>query len=157
MRPFAVLDDLRRQYFPAALNRVPAHVSLFHALPGGEIDAIAKTLAGLCARTPRFELWPEAPVSLGRGVAVRYRSEALAQVHAELSRHWAAWLTPQDRQRFKAHVTIQNKVTPAEVRVLLHSLDFGAIPVCRVEGLRLWRYRGGPWDRVDRFAFAGGV
>ena len=153
---FAVLDDLRRRYFPAALNRVPAHVSLFHALPGVEFDAVAAALAEICARTSCFDLWPEAPVSLGRGVAFRYSSETLARVHAELSRLWAAWLTPQDRQRFRAHVTIQNKVTAAEARALLAALDPGAIPVCRVGGLRLWRYRGGPWDDAGRFMFAGG-
>lgn len=134
---------------------MPAHVSLFHALPGTEIAAVTATLVEVCGRTPGFDLWPDAPVSLGRGVAVRYGSETLGRVHAELSRLWAAWLTPQDRQRFKAHVTIQNKVAPAEARALLHSLDFGAIPVCRVEGLRLWRYRGGPWDEAGTFLFAG--
>ena len=153
---FAVLDDLRHRHFPAALNKVPAHVSLFHALPGAEIDSVAATLAEVCGRTEIFDLWPEAPVSLGRGVAFRYSSQTLSSVHADLSRRWAAWLTPQDRQRFKAHVTIQNKVSPAEARALLASLDPGAMPVGRVEGLSLWRYRGGPWEKAGTFAFAGG-
>ena len=154
-RAFAILDGLRRRHFPAALNKIPAHVSLFHALPGAEIEAIGATLDEFAARTAPFDLWPLAPVSLGRGVAFRYESEALSQLHGELARRWAAWLSPQDRQTFKAHVTIQNKVAPADARLLLRSLDPDAIPACRVEGISLWRYRGGPWEKVSISRFAG--
>lgn len=154
-RAFAILDGLRRRHFPAALNKIPAHVSLFHALPGAEIETIGATLDELAARTACFDLWPLAPVSLGRGVAFRYESNALSRLHGELARGWAAWLSPQDRQTFKAHVTIQNKVAPADARALLRSLDPDAIPACRIEGLSLWRYRGGPWETVATSRFAG--
>ena len=130
-------------------------MSLFHALPGAEVEAVAATLDELAARTPAFDLWPLVPVSLGRGVAFRYEAEALSRLHAELARRWAAWLTPQDRQAFKAHVTIQNKVAPADARALLRSFTPDDIPACRVEGFSLWRYRGGPWDAVSTSRFAG--
>lgn len=154
-RAFAVLNGLRRRHFPAALNKVPAHVSLFHALPGAEIAAITATLDEIAARTSPIDLWPLAPVSLGRGVAFRYESEALTRVHGELARRWAGWLSPQDRQAFKPHVTIQNKVAPAEARALLANLTPDAIPPCKVEALGLWRYLGGPWEAVGESRLTG--
>ena len=33
---FARFDALRREHFPPTLNRIPAHVTLFHHLPGEE-------------------------------------------------------------------------------------------------------------------------
>ena len=150
---FATLDSLRRRHFPPALNKVPAHVSLFHALPGAERSHIEAVIAQVCAPMEPFELWPAGPVSLGRGVALRYDSEALGRLHGELARRFAQWLTPQDRQRFKAHVTIQNKVEPSRARTLLARLDPGEAPVCRVEGLDLWRYLGGPWQPIATLRF----
>ena len=35
----ARFEALRRAHYPAGLNRVPAHVSMFHHLPGRELDA----------------------------------------------------------------------------------------------------------------------
>lgn len=150
---FAILDSLRRRHFPPALNRIPAHVSLFHALPGAELAGVAATLAEVAAATAPFELWPTGPMSLGRGVALRYDSDTLSRLHGALARRFASWLTPQDRQRFKAHVTIQNKVAPAEARALLARLAPDEAPVCRVEGIDLWRYRGGPWEPVATLRF----
>ena len=151
---FATLDSLRRRHFPAALNKVPAHVSLFHALPGTELARVEATIAEICAATRPFDLWPAGFVSLGRGVALRYESETLSRLHGDLARRFSAWLTPQDRQRFKAHVTIQNKVEASQARALLASLDPGVSPVCRVEGIDLWRYLGGPWQHVATLRFA---
>ena len=36
----AWLEALRRAHFPPGRNLVPAHVTLFHALPGAEGDAV---------------------------------------------------------------------------------------------------------------------
>ena len=44
----AWLDALRRAQFPPERNLVPAHVTLFHALPGGELDAVLVALAEEC-------------------------------------------------------------------------------------------------------------
>jgi len=41
---FALFDRLRREHFPPERNVVPAHVTLFHALPGEERAAIASVL-----------------------------------------------------------------------------------------------------------------
>lgn len=67
---------------------------------------------------------------------------------------FAAWLTPQDRQKFQPHVTIQNKVTPEAARELLERLSDTWEPVtAQGRGLQLWRYRGGPWEGAGTFLF----
>lgn len=44
---FARFDGLRRRHFPEALNRIPAHATLFHHLPGLSEPGIVETLAAL--------------------------------------------------------------------------------------------------------------
>jgi 2'-5' RNA ligase len=62
---------------------------------------------------------------------------------------------PQDSQRFQPHVTIQNKVAPDEARALHRRLSAEFQPfTIRGEGLILWRYLGGPWERIRLFRFA---
>ncbi len=151
---FALLDGLRRRHFPAKLNRIPAHVSLFHQLPGAEEPAVVATVRALAGRTHAFALRPGMARSLGRGVALAYESADLALLRGTLAREWAAWLTPQDRQGFKPHVTIQNKVDPAVARALLTEMAGLEAPPCRVEGIVIWRYLDGPWERVATCLFA---
>lgn len=153
---FAVLDAMRRAYFPAKLNKIPAHFSLFHHLPAAEARAIHATLADECGRLAPFELQPRAVRSLGRGVALAYDCDGLARLHGRLARAWQAWLTPQDRQPFKAHVTIQNKVEPAEARTLLERLQAEPMPPCRIDRLVVWRYLGGPWELFSSHELSGG-
>ena len=93
---------------------------------------------------------------LGRGVAVVLTSPELARIRAGLARTWAPWLTPQDRTKRDLHVTVQNKVAPEVARALLAELSAGFVPErTRTVALALWRYRGGPWEPVARFAFIG--
>lgn len=61
--------------------------------------------------------------SLGRGVAVDVRSAPLIYLRTRLAAELETWLTPQDRQKFQPHVTIQNKVTPEVARDLLERLS----------------------------------
>ena len=63
-------------------------------------------------------------------------------------------LTAQDRQKFQPHVTVQNKVQPAEARALFERLraDFSPWPA-EGTGLDLWEYRGGPWGFVEGYPF----
>ncbi|MFN8500311.1 2'-5' RNA ligase family protein [Kouleothrix sp.] len=154
---FAVLDALRRAHFPAERNFIPAHLTLFHALPGEHEPAIRRALQLACAATPAPALRFERPVFLGRGVALLAESPELAVLRDRLAAGWAPWLSAQDRQRFRPHVTIQNKVAPEQARQLHTALAAGwaALPA-RGEGLLLWRYLGGPWEPVaeERFASA---
>ena len=154
---FAVLDQLRRRHFPAKLNRVPAHISLFHNLPGEEERAVLREVSDRCRPLRRVSLEPAGLHFLGRGVALAYHSPTLQALHGELSRAFDRWLVPQDRQRFKAHVTIQNKVDPADARALRDRLGAEPSPPVDVEGLIVWRYLGGPWERVGTCLFGQGL
>lgn len=153
-RSFDVLDGLRRRHFPKKLNKIPAHVSLFHQLPGEEVEGVRATLAEACRKVRPFAMTPIDLRFLGRGVAIAYEARELTRLHDELATAWAGWLTAQDRQSFRAHVTIQNKVETAVARALLETLrEELEPPSCRVEGLDLWRYLGGPWEAIETVRF----
>lgn len=146
-------DRLRAAHFPAGRNHLAAHVTLFHALPGEEVDAVSADLASAADR-PAFDVAVTGVRSLGRGVAYTLDAPELAELRADLARRWAPWLTPQDRQRHAPHVTVQNKVEPAVARALRDRLAAEFVPH-RVggRGLGLWRYLGGPWAPVAEHPF----
>ena len=144
-------DDLRRRHFPPERNHLAAHVTLFHALPGQEEAAVRADLADVVDGA--YDVEVTGVRFLGRGVAFELRSPDLQQVRGELARRWGPWLTPQDRQGLRPHVTVQNKVAPDVARRLHGELAASFTPyVVRVEGLALWRYLGGPWEPAARFA-----
>ncbi len=91
---------------------------------------------------------------LGRGVAYRIGSETLGTVRKGLAETFAEDLTRQDRERFRPHVTIQNKVTPETARATLAALEETFTPfTATAEGLQLWHYRGGPWSPLAAVRF----
>lgn len=151
---FAQFDGLRRRHFPAALNHIPAHVTLFHHLPGLDEAGITETVAALA----RVEAPPQVAVTglrfLGRGVAYGLESPALATFRGRLAHDFAAVLTAQDGQGWRPHVTVQNKVATGVARALLAELEAEFTPFrFTAPGLVLWRYLGGPWERRAAFAF----
>ena len=151
----ARLDRLRDAHFPPERNFLAAHVTLFHHLPGPEHDAVAATLAEASASVAPFPVRVARLQSLGRGVALALDSDQLVRLRAGLARRWADWLTAQDRQGFRPHVTIQNKVDPAVAKALMAELSAGFAPwTVEATGLSLWRYRGGPWEAAGVFPFA---
>ena len=91
-------------------------------------------------------------VSLGRGAAYAVDSPELVRRHRTLQEAWAPWLTRQDQQPLRPHVTLQNKVDPAVARETVETLraTFRAREV-EAEGFDLWRYEGGPWEHLERF------
>ena len=149
----ARFDALRAAHFPADRNHLAAHVTLFHALPGEQEQAVREDLARAADREA-----PEVRVtrvrSLGRGVAYDLRSTGLEAVHRELARRWEPWLTPQDARPLSPHVTVQNKATPEAARALLAELSAGfAAWDVQARGLALWRYLGGPWEASGDWSF----
>lgn len=152
---FERFDGLRRAHFPPERNIVPAHVTLFHHLPGPERDAVNDRLAMVARGTRAFDADVTGLRSLGKGVAYMVRSHELEHLRDELADAWAPLLIPQDRQGWRGHVTVQNKVKPAEAKALLDRLSAGFAPWrFRIEGLTLWRYDDGPWTRIKDHRFA---
>ncbi|MGO4388390.1 2'-5' RNA ligase family protein [Microvirga sp. 2YAF29] len=156
-RSFAFFDEQRRRYFPPARNFIPAHLTLFHHLPGAHPGKIEDTVETTIAARNSFSLSVTGLRSLGRGVAYSLQSQELAELRRDLAAEWAQWLTPQDRQKHQPHVTIQNNVEPVAARALLTTLSEPFEPFSVVgTGLDLWWYRGGPWEKVREFRFANG-
>jgi hypothetical protein len=152
---FERLDAERRAHFPPERNVIPAHLTLFHALPGEAWAGIAARLAEAVAATPPLPLRVAGLRPLGRGVAYAVESPPLVRLRAALARDWAGWLGAQDRAGWRPHVTVQNKVAPEAARRTLAELQAGFAPWNATgEGLLLWHYRGGPWEAAGRFPFA---
>lgn len=152
---FERFDALRRAHFPPERNVIPAHLTLFHALPAEQLAALRPALAEACASTAPLPLRFVAPRSLGRGVAIVVDSPALSALRGRLAGAWRAWLIPQDRQGYRPHITIQNKVAPEQARQLYAELAASWSPFEALgEGLLLWRYLGGPWQLLEECLFA---
>lgn len=150
-----LFQRLRDQHFPARLNIVPAHLTLFHHLPGRALPEIEEALAALCEGQAPIPFAARGFRFLGRGVAVEIEAEGLVAVRRRLAGLWATDLTPQDRQSFRPHITIQNKAEPAAARALLARLEAGGLDAQGdLVGLDLWHYRGGPWELAGRFGFS---
>lgn len=149
-------DALRAAHFPPRDYRLPAHLTLFHQLPGEEEETIAAHLALVARRAPPLPLSFDALMPLGsKGVAVRVRSPALSALRSALAAHWNEWLSPQDRG-FRPHVTIQNKVDPDTARATTAALTSRFLAHDGIgPALLLWRYRGGPWEPAGRYALRG--
>ncbi|CAA9413589.1 MAG: hypothetical protein AVDCRST_MAG74-2459 [uncultured Pyrinomonadaceae bacterium] len=151
---FAFFDALRRKHFPAERNFLSAHVTLFHNLPGSRREQIETDLNHLCRRHKSFPLLFSRWRFLGRGSAIEIESAELDSLRNELKNKWNDWLTAQDRQKFKPHITVQNKVAPEAARRLFEELsanwtsrDGAGI------GIELWHYLNGPWKLAGEFAF----
>ena len=145
-------DALRTTHFPPDRLFIGAHVTLFHALPGHL--RLEDVVGQEATANNRFPVTVTGVRFLGRGVAFVLESAPLLRMRERLRRCWAESLTPQDRQPWQPHVTIQNKVEPSVARALHKSLSagFGSYSVTAT-GLGLWIYRNGPWDALAAFPF----
>ncbi|TXM73276.1 2'-5' RNA ligase family protein [Methylobacterium sp. WL103] len=151
---FARFDGLRRRHFPKALNHIPAHATLFHNLPGAAEPGVRETIAMLARTVPPPVVAVTGLRFTGRGVAYVLESEALSAFRARLAKTFEAHLTAQDKQGWRPHVTVQNKVDPETARALHAALadDFAPFHFT-APATRLWRYLGGPWAERAQFAF----
>lgn len=151
---FARFDGERRRYFPETLNVIPAHVTLFHHLPGDRERGVIEAITALARTLPPPLVAVTGLRFTGRGVAYVLESEALAAFRARLAREFEPYLTAQDRQGWRPHVTVQNKVAPDVARALHADLSAGFAPFrFTAPATLLWRYLGGPWDAVARLPF----
>ncbi len=150
---FAFFNKLRQQHFPANINYLDAHLTLFHHLPN--LPVVTDLLQTVTARQAIFRMSVMGLMKLGRGVAYQIQSAELNSLHSYLKNQWQDWLTPQDRQGFRPHITVQNKVSSEVAEALFTELTttFQPFTVAGV-GLSLWEYRGGPWHKVHDFNFS---
>ncbi|MBD1392176.1 2'-5' RNA ligase family protein [Mucilaginibacter glaciei] len=139
-------DTLRQKHFPPERNFLDAHLMLFHQLPPNN-ESVITDIENIIAKHQTISIQVTALVGIGRGVAFKLESTQLAALHRELQTTWKTFLIPQDTQRLWPHITIQNKVTPEEAKVLLEELsqEFKPFEITGT-GLSLWEYQGGPWQ-----------
>ena len=147
-------DSLRELHFPPERNHLRAHLTLFHKLPGEREAEISADLREICHDCEPLTMTATNLLFLGRGVAYQLSSPELAALRRVLATRWEPWLGAQDRQGFRPHVTVQNKVSPERARALREELlaAFSPFKVGGV-GLSLWRYLGGPWEPVGTHPF----
>jgi hypothetical protein len=154
-RDLAWLDQLRRAHYPTELNRVTAHLIMFHALPPSAEGEARATLARLATeRSPRASI--EGLMDLGSGVAFRVVSPDLDRFRRQLAEDFHGLLGAQDAGGWRPHVTIQNKVASKEARTLLAKLERDFHPrLLAISGLGIHRYLDGPWERLAVYSFRG--
>lgn len=151
----AWLDGLRRRHYPADRNRLPAHLTMFHAIAPSAEGELRYRLAGE-ARAPRPRAKLAGIMDLGGGVAFRVASDELDAIRASLSEVMHGSLGAQDAAGWRPHVTIQNKVSPRQARALKDELERSFEPrPLEISGLGLHRYLGGPWERLASYSFRG--
>lgn len=154
-RDAAWADDLRRRYYPPALNRLPAHLTLFRHLPPSVEQELKALLADL-ARGPKLRAWVEGVMALSEGVALAVHSPDLRDARDRLAERFAGLLMPQDQAAPRLHITVQNKVDPAMGRATLAELAAIVRPrPLEIAGLACWHYRNGPWLLIRAYAFRG--
>jgi hypothetical protein len=151
LRPY---ETLRQQYFPRERNFIPAHLTMFHALPGAFAPQVTASLDRASGTCNAIVLDVVGVKLLSAGVAFVLESDDLRQMRERLRQQFQPWLTRQDAQRWKPHITIQNKVAPAAARCIHADLLAGfQHDRLRMHGLDAWRYMGGPWRSLASFRF----
>lgn len=150
---FAAFDALRRRFYAPERNLVPAHVTLFYRLPGERSREVKALLRAVAFREKPLDITVGEARALERGVAFFLDAPRLNALRDQLSDEWWPWLEDDDKVRFQPHVTIQANVSEAEARRTIAGVRGLAPRRMRGVGLRLWRYRDGPWEHAELFRF----
>jgi len=153
---YAWTTQLRTEHFPPERNYLKAHVTLFHALPPFCREEASEALARLAAHLAPVPARLDRIMNLGRGTALRIESPAMLVLREDLAAQFHGLLNKQDMQEPRLHVTVQNKVAPAEAKALQAQLALSFAPRdFAFRGLELHSYCGGPWTFEKRWRFRG--
>jgi mannose-1-phosphate guanylyltransferase len=153
------MDGMRDRYFPRHLNRTGAHLTLFHALPQSQMEAMEQGLAQMAGKIQPFEVSTGKPFRMRKGVGINVDEgySNMKIVHQELQSQWSAFLSEQDAGGFRPHWTVMNKVDDEKkvddafstIRQELSERNQEGKAV----GLDLWRYERGNWIFAKEYAF----
>jgi 2'-5' RNA ligase superfamily len=152
---FSWIERLRRTHYPPERNRIPAHLTIFHALPpSGEIELRARLARIVRQSAPSATI--AGVTDLGGGVAFRVVSPDLDGIRDRLADDLHGLLGAQDNAGWRPHITIQNKVVPKAARRLKDLLERTFVPrSLAISGIGLHRYLGGPWEKIAVYPFRG--
>ncbi|KXS98767.1 hypothetical protein AC578_9032 [Pseudocercospora eumusae] len=159
------MTELRKKYFPQNINKVAAHLTLFHALPGSKLEChIIPTIQEVTRQTSRFRVEATELFRLKKGFAVSVSEKSggrqSKQVHRALQAPWKqeGFLSQQDAGGCRVHYTLMNKVDDElEIQNAYDEVagawegDSGM-----AEGLALWKYDRGFWRWYRAFNFEKG-
>ena len=147
-------DRLRSEHFPAERNQLPAHLTMFHAVPHTLESELRHRLAALAGEFAPPRATVAGLMNLGGGVAYRIASDELDLIRAELADAFRGHLTQQDRHGWRPHITVQNKVTSRTAIATLAALERGFAPrPLALTGLAYHHYDGGPWRLGRHYPF----
>ena len=147
---------LRAAHYPPGRNHLAAHITLFHQLPPSCLDELDRLIRRIAADTPPPAARLREIYSLGGGVAFRIDSAGLLAIRERIADHFTGMLALQDQGTPRLHITIQNKVEPAEARALLTELAADFRPrALTIAGLAAHHYLGGPWQPAFARNFRG--
>jgi len=152
---FAWLEGLRRAHYPAELNRVPVHLTMFQGLPPSAVEEVCRQLAlHAAAAAPKANI--AGLMNFGSGVAFRVVSDELEAVREAIADHFHGLLCAPDAAGWRPHITIQNKVPAKQAKALFGQLVESFRPrALGIGGLSVHRYRGGPWETLASYRFRG--
>ena len=149
-------NNLRAAHYPPERNHLAAHITLFHQLPPSSLDELDRLIRRIISDTPPPAARLREIYSLGGGVAFRIDSPDLLAIRARIADHFAGMLTLQDQGTPRLHITVQNKVGPAEARALLAELAASFQPrALKIAGLAAHHYLDGPWQPALARNFRG--
>ena len=151
---FARFDALRQEYFPPERNYLRAHLTMFHHLPGTQAAEIVNEVKDAARHEEPMPARADRMMFMGRGSSILIECDPLRDFRARLGNIWQHQLIPQDKQGWRPHVTVQNKVEPPQARRLHRHLSARFKPcTIHVCGLRFFRYDYGPWTLIAEVPF----
>lgn len=154
------MTALRKKYFPKKLNKLAAHLTLFHALPGSKLQSnIIPKIEEVAAQTSPFPVRATEVFRMRKGFAVSLSdgSSQGSEIHKALKGAWKkeGFLSEQDAGGCRLHYTLMNKVDDEKAvdGAYQEFLDSWQGDEGMVEGLTLWRYERGFWKFERKFEF----
>ncbi|EGD57377.1 hypothetical protein Y88_3686 [Novosphingobium nitrogenifigens DSM 19370] len=152
----ARLDALRRAHYPVEHNRSPAHLTLFHAVPGMVAAELADLLAMLTGSMPPPRARFGGVVDLGSGTGVGVASPELADLRETIAERFHGLLSGGDAVPPRFHVTVQNKVERPRARALQRDLPVLWQPCdAQIPGIAIHRVVDGQWQPAGSWRFRG--
>ncbi|WP_405049337.1 2'-5' RNA ligase family protein [Rhizobium sp. BK661] len=151
----AFFDGLRRIHFPPGRNHVTAHLTVFYRVSDWHLSTIHQLLEVVASSHSPMQASTTGIWHLGSGVAFTLDSPELERIRGVLREKFEPWLSPEDKQGWRPHITIQNGADRARVAASYAAVTAAFQPrLLSITGLDLWTYRGGPWRAEGSFAFS---
>lgn len=158
------MNEMRERFFPKHLNRIPAHLTLFHALPHSQMHLVEASLSSISSNMNSFHVSAGKPFRIRRGVCIKvdHGYKELKSVYEHLRGQWLPFLSEQDASGgFRPHWTVMNKVN--DEQRINEALDAiwkewsTRIQLGMGTGLILWKYNGGDWLLAKEYLFSASV